>query len=442
MANPASPLLVGQSLFAKGLIRPNIMENVYDSTLGYNMVSRFINDINKGVSVRTDNDKIQVAKLGNTTVFGIVASTALVGTNLVVTLNAPNNLFRVDDAVSDKNNVTGRVIAKTSTTLTLEPMYGVTFATASHFLAGGSASSMFNVSGNNASKGTEVLNYTPDLDYNCTAITRRSGFISRRDMAQSYVKWAGKYWWYAQEPLVRGEFARELERKAVYSERGYQTASSNGEYNSTGGLRWSAKNQGGLYVPISSALNQTSFDDILYDFAQKSATSSRKIAAFMGRAAMNDLQNINQTLIQYPGTQNTVGGASVKGLNSLEYAKMGIEVEYRHCPLFDDPNFMGDISSVTGKMKKSHTIMLIDMTPTETLGGGFINPVQKYHFGEQEMSYKYISGMVGNNGISSSGLAGDYNLASNDVDGFSFEMLSDDGLYCVGEKIAWIELTA
>ena len=27
-----------------------------------------------------------------------------------------------------------------------------------------------------------------------------------------------------------------------------------------------------------------------------------------------------------------------------------------------------------------------------------------------------------------------------DVDGFSFEMLTDDGLYCVGEKLAWIEL--
>ena len=156
--NPASPLLVGQSLFAKGLIKPNIMENVYDSTLGYNTVTRFINDINKGVSVRTDNDKYQVGKLGNTTVFGIVASTALSGLNLVVTLNAPNDLFRIDDAVSDKNNVTGRVISKTSTTLVLEPMYGVTFSTGSHFLAGGTASSMFNVSGNNASKGTEVLN--------------------------------------------------------------------------------------------------------------------------------------------------------------------------------------------------------------------------------------------------------------------------------------------
>jgi hypothetical protein len=56
------------------------------------------------------------------------------------------------------------------------------------------------------------------------------------------------------------------------------------------------------------------------------------------------------------------------------------------------------------------------------------------------MIYKYIPGMIGANGMSSNALPSDYNLAANDVDGFSFEMLTDDGLYCVGEKLAWIEL--
>ncbi len=439
MSNPASPLLVGQSLFAKGLEMPNIMERVYDATLGYNVVSSFINDINGGKSVRTDNAKYQVGKMQNMGITALISSNALSGTDIVVTLTQPTDLFRLDDVVSDKNNVSGRVIAKTSTSITLSPLYGVTFSTATHFVAGGFASFMFNLSNNSASKGTEVLNYTPDLDYNVTSITRRSGFISRRDMAQSWVKWSGKYWYFAQEPLTRMEFAREIERKFLYSERGYNVATPTGTVNTTGGIRWSARNQGGLYVPVSSPLVQSSFDDIIYDFAQKSAAGTRKIKAFMGRAALDSLQNINATYIQYPGSENTFG--ATVGIDSTKYAKMGIQIDFVHCQAFDDPGFMPDVSSITGRMKKSSTILLVDMTPTPSLdGAGSIAPIQKYHFGEQEMIYKYIPGMIGANGMSSNALPSDYNLAANDVDGFSFEMLTDDGLYCVGEKMAWIEL--
>ncbi len=441
MSNPVTNLPLAQSFFLNGISKPEISKLVYDSTLGYNQVSSFINQISGGVSKSVNQSKFQIGKLGNTGVTAIIASTSLSGTNLIVTLSGNNNLFRIGDVVADANYVQGKVISKAGVTITLEPMNGVTFATATHFLANTYASFLFNASKNDFSTGTETQYIVPELDYNCTAISRRSGAISRRNKEQTWVEWAGKYWYFAQEKLAVSMLAREEERKFLYSNRAFDASSVDGTYNTTGGLRWAAQNQGGIFIPLSNAITKSQFDDIIVDFGMKSAQSGRKIVAFMGREAMNALQGITEQFIQYPGSQNTFGGASVDGLNVMKYAKAGIQIEYKHCPAFDDPGFLPDLSTITGKMKKSYTIMLVDMTPTETVdGAGVVPPIQKYHFGDKEMYANYLPGM-----IAPDGMAGDLlksGLAVNPVDGFGFEFLCDDGLYIVGEKIAWIELAA
>jgi hypothetical protein len=61
---------------------------------------------------------------------------------------------------------------------------------------------------------------------------------------------------------------------------------------------------------------------------------------------------------------------------------------------------------------------------------GMIPAFEKFYYGDKDMYYNYVPGMIGVNGADpSSASQSNYNLAANSKDGFSAHIMCDDGFY-------------
>ena len=438
-------LPLSQSLLLKGLQLPNKMQMVYAQDYGYNILTQLSAQL--APSISTANPKVEVSALGNLGVYSKVTTAINTSTGVVGVSNSQN--FRVGDIIADKNMIQGRVteVNTAANTITLAPV-SVSAWTSSHFAVGHNAKRLFDASANRDSKGKSSLIYTPDTDYALTAVTRESSRQSRRDRVSSYVKWNGDFWWRSYDDLALKAFAKQLEYKYAFSERGIHTG-ADGEYYTTGGVRWSIINQGGTYLPLTSELTQATFNDFLEQMVRVSAENGRKLVALMGTAAMARLQTILGDYIRYAGNQNTFGGTSVKGLNVMTYAYAGMEIDFVRWSLLDDEMFRSELSSINGKPKMSNSIYFMDLTPVPAAdGSGSLSPLQKYHFNDDELIANYVPGMIGLNSSDASsvkeaianGVTG--SLGTSDVDSVEFHMLSDCGLYCVADRMGLIEFAS
>lgn len=439
-------LPLSQSLLLKGLQLPNKMQMVYAQDYGYNVLTQLSAKL--APSISTPNPKVEVSSLGNLGVYApVTANTNIASTGEVVVSKAGN--FRVGDIVADKNMVQGRVtsVDVAGNKIYLEPVTVGAF-TSSHFAAGHNAKRLFDASANRDSRGKSVLNYTPDVDYALTAVTRESSRQSRRDRVSSYVKWNGDFWWRSYDDLALKAFAKQLEYKYAFSERGIHQG-SDGEYYTTGGVRWSIINKGGTYLPLTGELTQATFNDFLENMVRVSADNGRNLVALMGSAAMARLQTILGDYIKQAGTLNTFGGASVQGLNVMQYSYAGMNISFVRWALLDDEMFRGELSTINGKPKMSNSIYFMDLTSVPAAdGSGNLSPLQKYHFNNDELIANYVPGMIGLDSSDASSvkaaIAGSSmaSLGTSDIDSVEFHMLSDCGLHCIADRMGLIEFAS
>lgn len=453
MASPVTNLDLNQSLLLRGLSLPNKMAMVYAQDYGYNVLTQLTSKLSSSIS--TPQPKVEISALGNLSVYSRVASAPTVPTGyatgeaLQITLDDASN-FRIGDIIADNNMVQGIIVDKPSGggNLVVVKRVSTTLATATHFLVGTIAKVLFDSSANRYSNGKTPLNFVPQTDYTYTAITRESSSQARRDRSSSFVKWQGDFWYRSYDDLTLRKFSKSLEFKYAFSERAI-VSGPQGESFTTAGLRWSIINNGGVYLPLTTEITQTQFNDFLETLVRKSAENGRNLVALMGTAMMARLQTLLSAYIQYAGNTNTLGGVSVEGLNVMTYSYAGIKIDFVRWALLDDDAFKGDLSGVTGKPRMSHSMYVLDLTPIPAAdGSGSISPLQKYHFNNDEMLAAYVPGMIGLQDSNPStikqalanGLSG--SLSSSDVDGVDFHILSDCGLYCAAERCGLVELIA
>jgi len=446
MASPNTTLDISKSLLLKGLSLPNKMAMVYAQDYGYNVLTQLTSKL--GPSISSNQPKIEISALGNLSVFSTVTAVSGGSTGeILVTLTSAEN-FRPGDIIADSNMVQGIVIEKTTTPNQIRVKSVTTTLNSSlHFLAGHTAKVFFDASANRLSYGKQALNAVPSTDYTYTAVTRESSTQARRDRTASFVKWQGDFWYRSWDDITLRRFAKSLEYKYAFSERA-TFYGPQGETYSTAGLRWSIINNGGTYLPLTTELTQTVFNDFLETLVRKTTDNGRRLVAMMGTAAMARLQTILGDYIKYAGNTNTFGGVSVEGLNVMTYSYAGMTIDFVRWAILDDAGFLADRSLITGKPKSSHSIYFMDLTPLPAAdGSGSLSPLQKYHFNNDEMIANYVPGMIGFQNSDPSTIkatvAGSQlvSLGTNDVDGVDFHVLSDCGLYCAADRMGLIELT-
>ncbi len=440
-----SGLSYANNFYIKGLNQPNWQETLLMRDLGMNKVSELIMKMNNGKSEGIYGFKTNVSSIGSTSISNTVSGVSVLsGGNLVVTLTNPENRIRKGDTVKDGNLVGGLVVDFTSTTITIEPQSTTSWNPSVHFTNGMNVADMGNVSANGRTTGITSLSVTPDTDFALLRKTRDTDEIDLLDKTKTFVKYYGKEWYTSHIEWLLQRYNRLFEYQVIFDERLENVASSRGEYNMTGGVRWTAQKNGGLYRPMLNDWTQSDLDDFLTEFIAKNAQPVKNIKVYCGRQALKSLQVILRPFVLTAGDRNVVGGSAVVGSDIYDYAIAGLRVRFEHYPLFDNPLFAGQVSSITGKSLMSSTIMIIDAAMCESANGkGMVAPIQQFHHAGlsngRPVTFKRQRGMMDEEGDSATSES-NFGESATDIDVSTYNIESVRGIYVNPDNVAWGQL--
>jgi hypothetical protein len=449
--NQLSTLDFRNNLLLNALNKDDKSAAVYDFSGGYNVID-FIATRNAPAR-RIDGDKGIFYKpiIGKSTPVAQVASTSLVGSNLQVNFtDATFDNFRLKEVLGDGTAAMnqGRVIQKGPGFVIMEPTPGTgAWNTSTHFVAGTFAIPMFVASGNRGSTGVESLYEYPKYVSNQTGITRDSLLLYARDASKTWVEFQGDYWYMSQELFTTRRFARNLEKKAIWSQMGTTTNSAlEGEINYSKGLKDSILDpeRGGVYLPLTSSLSQGQFEGWISQIADRQNQPKYTLTMGVGRGFLNWIQSFTTPFIQFAGVRNTFGGETVQGLDVYEYTINGVRADLIHIPFFNDRDLFPALSSVPNTQRftrMQYTAIVLDTGMYESIDGQMLPAIEKVFFGPEEVRYAYIPGMIGSS-VSGNNFytSGDLKLAVTDKDAVSLEIYSDCAYDFMSYRMGWAEL--
>lgn len=451
--NQLSNVDFANNLVLNGINSPDKTKLVYDLSNGYNLLEMLM--YLKGRQSRQVTGKdgvISKPVMGVSRVIAQVASNAAVGSNLQVNfVDTTYDLFRLGETVFDSSasQNMGRVVSKGLGFIVLEPHPSVgTWVTGSHFTAGMYAFGGFNSSGDRLSGGTTSIYETPFYVDDRTAIIRESISIARRDMFQTYVNFAGDFWWSGQDELAIRRFARQKTWRKYFSKEGVLNSAYQGTTSYTGGMKWAIQDpvRGGVYRPLTSPMTQADFENFIADISDRQASASTRHTILMGRGALRQIQGFTSPLIIPSGQHNTFGGSSVKGLDVRSYSIAGIEVDFILDPVLNDKFSFpaaSTISGITYGTRMQHTMIAVDLSDYEAVGGGMLPAIEDIHFGDEQTIYGYEAGLIGNNkSMPSNVLTSGRIFATNDKDAVTLHIYEDSGCSIIANRMGWMELAS
>jgi hypothetical protein len=454
---PNSPLNVADNLTVRQLSDRNDFRNVYDLSGGYNKFGLIVNILNMpfGGSKQFDTDRYEKSVMGRNHVIAQIATAATVGNTRVITLQpqgnppAPVDTFRVGDVVvAADHNVSGKVIATTPGSITLEPTESTIADVAAAFpnTAGVYVKVLGDSSPNFYSDGKTALYEFPDLIHNFAAVKRDTYLASRRENIASRIYYKDKFWGDAQLDLMVQRFLRQMEKQMLFSNRAQFTSQVGGPSDMNGGVRWSIINRGGEYLPLASALTEAQFDNFLANVWSRKASRTTPMTLFMGRGMMQHIQRtFTDGYIENAGSMNTFGGSEVKGVDVRTYSIAGVEVGFVELPVLNDTEFFPELTTVAGlanPYRQQHTCFALDLDPIEVQGGGLAPAIEKIHRGPSEFYAGYIKGMA-DAGVPTAENFADFSVdIVSSVDAHRCDVMADNGIDMIGQYSGMIELVA
>jgi len=453
--NQISNLPFENNLILNGLSKEDKSSVVFDFSGGYNVVDLIVSKVASSRRVVGKDGVFSKPIMGISVVQAQVASSAAAGALWRVNFVDPTyDKFRLTEVVTDgtANDTMGRVVNKGPGFIELEiapngsgasTWAGIT----TPFAAGTFATAMWNSQVNRGSTNMESLYEYPQYVTNQTSIMRENVELYRRDASQTWVEFQGDFWYSAQDMIMMQRIARAMEYRALFSYFG-QTAGAGGQVNYSMGLKASIKdpNRGGVYKPLANLMTQADFESFINDIADRQNAAEVEINMLVGRGFLKAVQGFTSQYIQYAGQANTFGGASVKGLDVRQYNINGVAVNLIHAPILNDRTRFPQVSGIAGSAnftRMQYTGIVLDINSYDAVGGGSLPAMEKVYFGDQEMVYYYVPGIIGSNLRGGSGemlQSGNFTLAVNHNDAVTTGFYTDCAYDFMSNRMGWMEL--
>lgn len=158
------------------------------------------------------------------------------------------------------------------------------------------------------------------------------------------------------------------------------------------------KTMGGLAIPLSSPLTIQAFRDAARQYKAKGGFTTDEVVVTCGSQYLGDIQEDLQSYVLTAGTNNVVGGASVMGLNIMEYGFEGLRFKFIVDPFLDNQRAFGtDLS--TGFSKRSRSAIWMATERVKTENGGDLPFVVDYYYGPTtDITRQEVVGMTDSRG--------------------------------------------
>jgi hypothetical protein len=449
--NQISTLPFENNLILNGLSKEDKSSMVFDFSLGYNVVDLIVSKVSSSRQIVGRDGVFQKPIMGVSVVQSTVASTVVNGSLLRINfVDNSYDKFRKSEVVSDNtaNDTYGRVVNSGAGFIEVEYTPGITaWDTATQFVAGSTCTAMWNAQQNRGSGAMASLYEFPEYVSNQTSIMRENVELYRRDASQTWVEFQGDYWYSAQDMIMMQRIARASEYRALFSRYGTQ-ASSDGTVNYSMGAKAAIKDptRGGVYSALANLPTQGDVEGFFNQIADRQNVQDVEINMMVGRGLLNRIQGFTSDYIKYAGKNNTFGGDTVRGLDVRQYDINGVHVNLIPAPILNDTDRFSGRSSIAGAgsfTRMQYTGIVLDTQPYEAVGGGSLPAMEKVYFGDEEMVYYYVPGIIGSNlkgGSNSMLRTGDFNLAVNNNDSVTTGFYSDCAYDFMARRMGWLEL--
>lgn len=451
ITTPVSGLSLRNNIFLKGLNQPEFSELIYSEDYGFNRLTQLMDRSLQGKpAVPIKDNKIWIPKMGNVAVAAVVGATSTIsGDYLVVTFAQSDNRFRKSEIVSDSNGVRGLIVSRTDNSVTLAATRVAWDATI-HFVKDSRVAVADQASPIGDSTGLTSNTYMPDKDYALLHKMRNSWSRNTNDNVKTVIHTSasGKYWCSSQQKWMVRVFSNMEENRLMWSERCENIQTPDGPVNTTGGIYWTGRYNGGNYMPVTENWDEDSLNAFVKLAKSKFPTGAGNLPIGVGKQALQDLQkNVFKSQIVFNGELNTFGGKKVVGYNAFTYGIGGTLCDFYELPILNNTKSTGsapkDISTVTNSPKNESMLVCVDFTPTPSEDGGADVPtIQRFRReGIPELAMRYNPGM---NLFDSEDMAvegKDVKTSTSDLDRASWEMYKEDGYFIIPEKVTIGELT-
>lgn len=280
---------------------------------------------------------------------------------------------------------------------------GTTAFTSSDFPAGSTVSDRGDVSNIQSSGSKQRIVRRPYRNLNIVDLVRVTSELGFDEMNQlTYVTNMNGQPYYAMNQVLEDmEYASMI--KYVRTTEG--VFKNDPKYPMGGGFKWQISAQGGTMYPLSAAVTESDFKNLITRMILNGGTIGSELLMVAGTSFLSYFQSFMAQYIVTAGDTNTFGGASVKGIDITNYYYMGKHIRIICDPTRDNPNvFKNETSSVLpGTLLSSHSAYVFDTSKVQTESG--LEPfIKKYYFGPQgaDMWMTPVNGLVTiQNGIAS-----------------------------------------
>ena len=387
-------------MFINALIEKNAVEPFVITMFPQLNVFNFIANKYNAPKVKMGRITYQMERIGNTYVGATIATQTLTNGQMILTLENDYVGFRVDDGVKAISGVEGVVARKEPGKIWLDfhasPTGATAFDSATDFLVGETASSRGDFANvNNPDMRKERLVPEPSYFYNNIGRARETANATGTEgWEETFLANVGGRPWQIDTQL---SYAM-LRANMTFAVRSYDgIASTLGGRYTGDGFEQQIKNGGGTVVPLIDSVSSTNLNNFINQQVKNGGMNGNKLVGVCGPDYMGGFQqNVAATLIQYPGTENTVGGKSITGINSFVYAFEGVEIEYFIDPLFTNRNAFAP-NPATGKSKYSNSCFYFSTDPVVSNGSSKPWLEQKYN-GATDMIIGESNSMLDSNG--------------------------------------------
>jgi hypothetical protein len=439
----------GFSLFSNLFTYDNTNPFLLDLDRNWTQVWKVMNILNAGKSIGF-NDNAGIYRrpiLKRQAVLAQIASATQSGANLILTFTDPNYAgFRQKDYVKDDLMFEGRVISDNNIGgVTIEPLYNPSGALVSgtNFAVGQTIRAYGDVSGNFNSGAKKPLYREISVQTDYSTVFREGTQRARREKFKTHIGTDGIAYFYTNDEVEMVKRAFKLYGKTImFGEGGTKTSTVEGQINGTRGVRASIIADG-VYDNSPVPLTQATFESLFFSVANVDGAVEQTIEVWCGRRALATIQRFYTNLVQYAGTQSTLGGLGKAGSgeNWNVYSIGGVTVHLRVM------GCLNDYLEVPDWMQDSVYIMDVTPQPATNENGQIIkqSPLQMIHWAsntdsENSMLYSCVPGTVAPGNVDNrAAVTGEYLIAANSNDGYSTDFVWDFGLSYVADKAALFE---
>jgi len=376
----------------------------------------------------------------------VATVTPSTGTSTTLTLtfvDGSYDKFRKDDVIrDDKTNIEGKVLQHYPGGVVIGVQPGTAeFDATTHFQPSSVVRFNYNRSRTFNSGGTENRFWENEEQVDYSDITNETIQLARNEEIYSYIGKDGNiYVWSQQIQDITDSHMNQLGMKYWFSKGGSHNPAY-GYETSTVGIRERIILDG-TYYPEASKPTLDTVVQMAKAMADKNGTSFQDFLFVMGRDAMYSIQNdpFIRNTISNAGTANTIGGASVQGLNVMQFTIANMKLNFLLGTFLSDSMFLAP--------SHSYSIYGLDLTPIPTLGSGGMgqSPLMKIHRGnanDEASMFSYVPGKRGIKGLvkSVSNVTNSFNVTASNVDGDTYNVQSDCGISFIGDGSALYEYT-